>query len=69
MAKDYAIGNQKKIAFPIAARYNYALKYFVEVGLEQQYIMQPRMTKKHWTSGASTARTRSVRRLRRLWAV
>ncbi|MCD8104525.1 MAG: hypothetical protein LUF35_05885 [Lachnospiraceae bacterium] len=46
MAKEKIVSDQKKIAFPIAARYNYALKYFVEVGLKQQYIMQPRMTKK-----------------------
>ncbi len=37
---------KKKIAFPIMANYNYALKYFVEVGTGQQYIMQPAMTKK-----------------------
>ncbi len=46
MSKEPIVSNKKKIAFPITARYNYALKYFVESGLEQQYIMQPRMTKK-----------------------
>ncbi|MCD8013107.1 MAG: hypothetical protein LUG99_08020 [Lachnospiraceae bacterium] len=47
MAKeDLTNSNKKKIAFPMAARYNYAAKYFIEAGLEQQYIMQPRMTKK-----------------------
>ncbi len=47
MAKQ-EIGNEgkRKFAFPIMARYNYALKYFIEVGTGQQYIMQPRMTKK-----------------------
>ncbi|MCD8018600.1 MAG: hypothetical protein LUF92_03155 [Clostridiales bacterium] len=37
---------QKKIAFPMYARYNLALKYFIEAGMEQKYIMQPQMTRK-----------------------
>ncbi len=46
MAKDPAVTNKKNIAFPMAARYKYAAKYFIDIGLEQQYIMQPRMTRK-----------------------
>ncbi|MCD7736766.1 MAG: hypothetical protein LUI07_07390 [Lachnospiraceae bacterium] len=47
MAKEQIINERKKkIAFPIIARYNCALRYLIEVGLGQQYIMQPRMTKK-----------------------
>ena len=37
---------KKKISFPMIARYNYAIRYFVEQGLEQTYVMQPRMTKR-----------------------
>lgn len=36
----------KKIAFPMIAGYNCAVRYFVEMGLGQKYIMQPQMTKK-----------------------
>lgn len=36
----------KKVSFPMAARYNDVVRYFVETGLESKYIMQPRMTKK-----------------------
>ncbi len=47
MAKKQLVNEGKKnFAFPIMARYNYALKYFIEVGADQKYIMQPRMTKK-----------------------
>ncbi len=38
--------DKKKVACPIMAHYNYPLRYFIEVGAQQQYIMQPRMTKK-----------------------
>lgn len=37
---------KKKIAFPRIARYNCAVKYIVENGLGQEYIMQPEMTKR-----------------------
>ncbi|MCD7859359.1 MAG: hypothetical protein LUH51_04200 [Firmicutes bacterium] len=36
----------KKVAFPMAANYNYAFRYFVEQGLGARYIMQPPMTRK-----------------------
>lgn len=37
---------RKKIAFPLIARYNEVVRYFVEEGLEQTYIWQPQMTRK-----------------------
>jgi predicted nucleotide-binding protein (sugar kinase/HSP70/actin superfamily) len=37
---------KKKIAFPRIAGYNCAIKYVVENGLGQEYIMQPEMTKR-----------------------
>lgn len=37
---------RKKIAFPIIARYNEVIRYFVEEGLDQTYIWQPQMTRK-----------------------
>ena len=37
---------QKKIAFPRMADYNYAVAYFIEHGLDQRYIWQPAMTKR-----------------------
>lgn len=37
---------KRKIGFPRMADYNYALKYLIEKGLEQQYVMQPSMTQK-----------------------
>lgn len=40
------MNEKKKIGFPRMADYNYAVKYLVEKGLEQQYVMQPQMTKK-----------------------
>lgn len=36
---------QRKISFPRIARYNSAIRYIIEVGLEQKCIMQPEMTK------------------------
>lgn len=36
----------KKVSFPMAARYNYVVRYFIETGLEEKCIMQPRMTRK-----------------------
>ena len=46
---------KKKISFPMIARYNYAIRYFVEQGLEQTYVMQPRMTKRTMELGAKYA--------------
>lgn len=38
--------NRKKITFPLIANYDYVVKYFVEQGLEQKFIMPPPMTRK-----------------------
>lgn len=37
---------KRKIGFPIIGRYNPVVKYFVENGLDQEYIKQPEMTRK-----------------------
>lgn len=37
---------KRKIAFPMVARYNDVVRYFVENGLHQTYVMQPRMTRR-----------------------
>lgn len=37
---------KKKIAFPMVAHYNDVVRYFIEEGLDQEYVMQPRMTRK-----------------------
>lgn len=36
----------KKVSFPMIARYNYAIRYLVETGLNVKYVMQPQMTKR-----------------------
>lgn len=36
---------ERKIAFPRIARYNSAIKYIIETGLEQKCILQPEMTR------------------------
>lgn len=46
---------KKKISFPMIARYNYVIQYFVEVGLEQEYVMQPRLTRRTMELGAKYA--------------
>ncbi len=53
MAKNQLLDeDKKKFGFPFMARYNYAIKYFIENGAEQKYIMQPRMTKKTMDIGS-----------------
>lgn len=37
---------QRKVAFPRMANYNYAIAYVIEKGLGQRYIWQPDMTKR-----------------------
>ena len=37
---------ERKIAFPRIARYNSAIKYIIENGLEQKCILQPEMTRR-----------------------
>lgn len=44
--------NKRKIAFPRYAYYNYALAYFFEHGLEQEYVWQPVMTKRTMELGS-----------------
>jgi predicted nucleotide-binding protein (sugar kinase/HSP70/actin superfamily) len=36
----------KKVAFPMMARYNYAIRYLVEQGLDVTYVHQPKMTRR-----------------------
>ncbi len=43
---------QKKIAFPIFNRYNYVIRFFIENGMGQKYIEQPKMTKRTMELGA-----------------
>ncbi|MCD8357181.1 MAG: hypothetical protein LUE11_11525 [Clostridia bacterium] len=44
--------NRKKIMFPRIANYNGVIRYFVEVCLEQEYIMPPKMTRHTLEVGA-----------------
>ncbi len=46
MANAMVNNGQKKISFPMIGNYNAAIKYFVENGLNVQYIMPPKMTKR-----------------------
>ncbi len=46
---------KRKIAFPMVARYNEVVRYFVEEGLQQTYIMQPQMTRRTLKLGAKYA--------------
>lgn len=43
---------EKKIAFPMIAEYNSVIRYFVEVGMNTQYVMQPRMTRRTMELGS-----------------
>ncbi len=47
--------SKKKVSFPEFNHYNYALKYFVEQGLEAQYIMAPTMTVRTMDRGAKNS--------------
>lgn len=42
----------KKISFPMITRYNYAIRYLVETGLDAKYVMQPQMTKRTMELGS-----------------
>lgn len=44
--------DKRKIAFPRFTHYNLVIKYFVEQGLGQTYIMQPAMTKRTMELGS-----------------
>ena len=44
--------DKKKIAFPRFSHYNLVIKYFIEHGLEQIYIMQPDMTRRTMELGS-----------------
>lgn len=44
--------SQKKVAFPLFNHYNLCIKYFVEKGLEAEYVMQPPMTNRTMEIGA-----------------
>ncbi|MEE1228660.1 MAG: hypothetical protein U0K57_06790 [Lachnospiraceae bacterium] len=54
MARDNYSQN-KKIAFPRIGSYNYPVKYFIEEGLNQKYILQPQMTRKTMSLGTKYA--------------
>ncbi|MDO5424334.1 MAG: hypothetical protein Q4F41_11460 [Eubacteriales bacterium] len=43
---------KRKIAFPMIGHYNYGIRYIVEKGLEQEYIMQTQMTRKTMEIGS-----------------
>lgn len=42
----------RKVTFPEFSHYNYAIKYFIEQGLETEYIMAPKMTVRTMERGA-----------------
>lgn len=44
--------DKKKVAFPRFSHYNLVIKYFIEHGLEQTYIMQPDMTRRTMELGS-----------------
>lgn len=50
-----SMNGKKNVAFPIIARYNYAIRYFIEQAMGQNYIMAPRMTRKTMELGAKYA--------------
>ena len=37
---------KKKVSFPMVANYNSVIRYFVECGLDAQFIMPPKMTRR-----------------------
>jgi|GEM_PF-7093121 hypothetical protein len=41
-----AKSEELKVAFPMIANYNDVVRYFVEVGMNQTYIRQPKMTRR-----------------------
>lgn len=47
--------SQKKVSFPEFNHYNYAIKYFVEQGLDAKYIMAPAMTVRTMDRGAKNS--------------
>lgn len=50
-----AKSEELKVAFPMIANYNDVVRYFVEVGMEQTYIKQPKMTRRTLKLGAKYA--------------
>lgn len=44
-----------KIAFPMIANYNEVIRYFIEEGMDQTYIKQPKMTRRTLKLGAKYA--------------
>ena len=47
--------SDKKVSFPEFNHYNYALKYFIEQGLEADYVMAPQMTVRTMDRGAKNS--------------
>lgn len=43
---------KKKVSFPMVANYNCVVRYFVECGLDAQFIMPPKMTRRTMEIGA-----------------
>ena len=37
---------KKKVSFPMVANYDSVVRYFVECGLDAQFIMPPKMTRR-----------------------
>ena len=50
-----AKSEELKVAFPMIANYNDVVRYFVEVGMNQTYIRQPKMTRRTMKLGAKYA--------------
>ncbi|MCB6415088.1 hypothetical protein LI221_08435 [Faecalimonas umbilicata] len=42
----------KKVSFPMIARYNCAIRYIIENGLDVNYVMQPQMTRRTMELGS-----------------
>lgn len=47
--------SKKKVSFPEFSHYNYGIKYFIEQGLEAEYIMAPPMTVRTMERGAKNS--------------
>lgn len=61
--------SNKKVTFPEYNHYNYVFKYFIEHGLDAEYVMAPPMTVRTWTGVPKTVPTLYVLPLRVLWEI
>ena len=55
---------KKKVSFPMVANYDSVVRYFVECGLDAQFIMPPKMTSGRLEIVRDTARIMSVHLLK-----